>query len=86
MLIGVSWYTFWLLKQWYYIQVQKLVLHRYLLHFSLGLCGLILFSDFETEFSSLKNTLKSAMHNFWLLDLSSTFLFQIFRDSLIFTI
>ncbi len=37
---------FWLLKQWHYYQVQKLVLDRYLRHFSLELCGLILFSDF----------------------------------------
>jgi hypothetical protein len=40
MLIG-SWFTFWLLNQWRYNQVQKLVLHRYVLNFSLGLCGLI---------------------------------------------
>ncbi len=39
-------YTFWLLKQCSYNQVQKLVLHRYLPHFRLGLCGLILFSYF----------------------------------------
>jgi len=41
-----SQFTFWLLNQWHYNQVQKLLLHRYLLHFSLGLCGLILFSKF----------------------------------------
>ncbi len=35
-------------------QVQKLVLHRYLLNFSLGLCGLILFSDFKMYISPLK--------------------------------
>jgi hypothetical protein len=29
-------------------QVQKLMLHRYLLNFSLGLCPLILLSDFVT--------------------------------------
>ncbi len=40
----------WLLNQWRYNLVQKLVVHRHLLHFSLGLCGLILFSDFQTNF------------------------------------
>ncbi len=35
--------------------MQKLVLYRYLLNFSLGLCGLILFSDFWTYFSPLKS-------------------------------
>jgi hypothetical protein len=44
-LIGCS-LTFWLLNQWRYNQVQKLMLDRYLLNFSLGLCGMILFSEF----------------------------------------
>ncbi len=35
-----------LLNQWHYNQGQKLMLHRCLLNFSLGLCGLILFSNF----------------------------------------
>jgi hypothetical protein len=35
-----------LLNQWRYNQVQKLMLHRCLLNFSLGLCGLILLSNF----------------------------------------
>jgi hypothetical protein len=43
-LIG-SWFTFWLLNQWHYNQMQKLVVHMYQLHSSLGLCGLNLFSD-----------------------------------------
>ncbi len=30
-----------MLNQWYYNKVQKLVLHRYLLNVSFGLCGLI---------------------------------------------
>ncbi len=45
MFIG-SQFTFWLLNQWHYNQVPKLVFHRFLLNFSLGLCGLVLFSDF----------------------------------------
>jgi hypothetical protein len=45
MLIGIL-FKIWLLNQWRYNQVQKLVLHRYVLNFSLGLCGLILFGDF----------------------------------------
>ncbi len=40
-----------MLNQWHYNQVHKLVLHGYQLNFSLGLCGLILFSDFYTYFS-----------------------------------
>jgi hypothetical protein len=36
---------FWLLNQWRYNQVQKMVLHRYLLIFSLGL-----WSDFIKQF------------------------------------
>jgi hypothetical protein len=47
--MGVSSH-FWLLNPWRYNQVQKLVLHRYLLNFSLGLCGLILFSAFKYIF------------------------------------
>ncbi len=56
--------TFWLLNQWHYDQVQKLVIHGYLLYFSLGLCGLILFSDCNTIFSAKKEiiTLKSLIH------------------------
>ncbi len=75
MLIG-SQFTFWLLNQWRYNQMQKLVLHRYVLNFSLGLCGLILFNDFYTYFSPLKSkkfALKPLMHYSWLLTLSSTF-------------
>ncbi len=83
MLIG-SCFTFWLLNQWCYNQVQELVLHRYLLNISSGLCGLILFSDFETNFSPLKskkNTLRSVLHYIWLLTLSSTIFFK-FLDAL----
>ncbi len=52
----------------------------YLLNFSLGNCGLILFSNFETYFSLLKSkkcTLKSLLHLFsfklYLLQLFSNF-------------
>jgi hypothetical protein len=41
-----SWFTFWLLQQWRYNQVQTFVLHRYQLSFPIECCGLILFSDF----------------------------------------
>ncbi len=64
--------------------MQKLVPHRHLLNFSIGLCGQILFSDFQTNFFPLKSktfTLKSLMHYFWLLTLSSTILFK-FLDAL----
>jgi hypothetical protein len=51
-------------SQWHYDQVQKLVVHGYVLSFSLGLCGLILFSDFEHNFllKNLKITLTLEMH------------------------
>ncbi len=73
-----------MLNQWCYNQVQKLVLHRYLLNFSFRLCGLISFSDFYTYFSPLKSKkiiLKSHIHYFWLPTLSSTF-FSKFLDAL----
>ncbi len=41
-----SQFTVWLLNQYHYNQVQKLVLHRFILNFSVGFCGLILLSDF----------------------------------------
>jgi hypothetical protein len=40
-----------LLNQWHCNQVQKMVLHRYVLNISLGPWGLILFTGFETYFS-----------------------------------
>ncbi len=59
----------------HYNQEKKLVLQRYLLHFSMRLCGLVLFCDFIHNFlpKKYKNTLKSSIHQFWLLTLSSTF-------------
>jgi hypothetical protein len=45
MLIG-SLFTFWLLNQWCYNQVQNLVIYRHLFSFSLGRFDFILFSDF----------------------------------------
>jgi hypothetical protein len=46
-------YTFWLLKQWHYNQLQILVLHRYLNHFFLAFCGLFYQLTFAHKFSSL---------------------------------
>ncbi len=48
---AVKSFTLWLLNQWHYNQLQKLVVHWYLLSFSLGLCDLILFSGSQTQFS-----------------------------------
>ncbi len=81
MLIG-SQFTFWPLNQWRYNQVQKLMPHRQILNISLGLCGLILFSDFQKYFFQLKSkkwTLRSLLHYFWLLTLSST-IFQMLSE------
>ncbi len=39
-------FTYWLLNQWCYNQVQKLVLHSYPVNFPLRFCVLILFGDF----------------------------------------
>jgi hypothetical protein len=64
--------------------VQKQVLHRYLLNFSLGICGLILLSDFKTYFSNLKSiklALKSLMQYLWILTLSPAIYFK-FLDAL----
>ncbi len=72
--LGVSSHI-WLLNQWCYNQVQKLVIHRYLLNCSLGLWGLILFSDFQTFLSPFKIKKNAQITHafFWLLTLSSTF-------------
>ncbi len=62
-LIGIS-FTFWLLNQWRFNQVQKLVVHRCILSFSLVLCGLILIIDFKHNFH-LKNVKKFHSNHPW---------------------
>ncbi len=70
-----------MLKQWCYNQVLKLVLHRYLLYFSLGICVLILFSNFWTQFSHrTENFYINITHP---LILASSSIFYIFSKNFI---
>jgi hypothetical protein len=56
------------------------VVHRYLLHFSLGLCGLILFCDFKTLFSPLKNVKNYTQINHVLILASNSIFYNLFSN------
>ena len=64
---------------WHYNKEQKLLLHRYLLNFSLRLCSLILFSDFKTYFSPLKVKNLHSNHSCLIFDFQ-LYLLQFFSN------
>jgi hypothetical protein len=79
-----SWFTFWLLNQWHYNSVQKLVVLSYKLSFSLGLW-------FDFYLVLLKHNVKcEKIHTNPCFILTSNSMvynfFQIIRHSLSFTI
>jgi len=74
-----SWFTFWLLNEWCYNQVQKLVLSRHLLTFSLRICGLILFSDLKNNFL-LKNVINNTQITDTLILASNSIFYNLFQN------